>query len=211
MFIENVLEITSLANMIDPEKIRLYLSLFKDLKLSDLMQLISMAKTLHLAAGETYIKEGTLTSKLAYIKKGLIRGYTVKENGEEATILIRWEDQFAASHDNIILRRPSRLTYQAVEDTTLLELDYDAAQKIFDKNPRFAEARNFFILNMLADSLARVEAFILLTPEERYKRLLKDKPAVVERIPDKYIATMLGITPVSLSRIRKRIVKGKKH
>lgn len=197
--------------MIDADKIKFYLGLFKDLKLNDLMQLIGMAKTRHLAAGEIFIKQGALTSKLVYIKKGLIRGYTIKENGEEATIILRWEDQFTASHDNIILRRPSRFNYQAVEDTTILELDYDAAQQLFDKNPRFAEARNFFILNMLADSMARIEAFILLTPEERYQRLLKEKPDIVKRVPDKYIATMLGITPVSLSRIRKRIVTAPKH
>ncbi|RYE22292.1 MAG: Crp/Fnr family transcriptional regulator [Sphingobacteriales bacterium] len=197
--------------MIDPEKIKLYLSLFKDLKLKDLLHLVTMSKTRHLAPGEIFIKQDTMNGKLAYIKKGLIRAYTVKENGDEITILLRWEDQFIASHDNIILRKPSRFIYQAVEETTLLELDYDAAQALFDKNPRYAEARNFIILNMLADSLARVESFILLSPEERYQRLLKDKPNIVNRVPDKYIATLLGITPVSLSRIRKRIVAGPKR
>ncbi|RYE19130.1 MAG: Crp/Fnr family transcriptional regulator [Sphingobacteriales bacterium] len=197
--------------MIDAEKIRFYLGLFKDLKLADLMQLIGMAKTRRLALGEIFIKQDALTSKLAYIKKGLIRAYTIKPNGEEVTILLRWEDQFVASHDNIILHRPSKFFYQAIEDTTILELDYDAAQALFDKNPRFAEARNFFVLNMLADSMARIEGFITLSPEERYQRLLKEKPDVVKRVPDKYIATMLGITPVSLSRIRKRIVSSPRH
>jgi Mn-dependent DtxR family transcriptional regulator len=58
---------------------------------------------------------------------------------------------------------------------------------------------------MLAESMVRVESFILLTPEERYLKLIRDKHDIVQRVHDKYIATFLGITPVSLSRIRKRI------
>jgi CRP-like cAMP-binding protein len=191
--------------MLDVQKIKHYLSLFKDLTLADLVKLFRMAKTRTLNTGDIYIKEGSAYKKLAYIKKGLIRAYFTKENGDEITVLLRWEDQFLASHDSVILRQPSRFVYQALEDTELLELDYDLAQDMFDKNQQYAKARNFFLLNMLAESMARVETFIMLNPEERYLKLMKDKPDIINRVPNKYIASLLGITPVSLSRIRKRI------
>lgn len=197
--------------MLDVEKIKHYLSLFKDLKLTDLVTLFRMAKTRNLYTGDIYIKEGATYNKLAYIKKGLIRAYTIKENGDEITVLLRWEDQFLASHDNVILHQSSRFIYQALEDTELLEVDYDLAQDIFDKNQQYAKARNFFLLNMLAESMARVETFIMLSPEERYLKLMKDKPDIINRVPSKYIASLLGITPVSLSRIRKRIASHPKR
>jgi CRP-like cAMP-binding protein len=197
--------------MLDVEKIKHYLSLFKDLKLTDLLKLFQMAKTRKLSIGEVYIKEGATYNKLAYIKKGLIRAYCIKKNGDEITVLLRWEDQFMASHDNVILHQPSRFIYQALEDTELLEVDYDLAQDVFDKNQQFAKARNFFLLNMLAESMARVETFIMLNPEERYLKLMKDKPDIINRVPNKYIASLLGITPVSLSRIRKRIASHSKR
>ena len=53
----------------------------------------------------------------------------------------------------------------------------------------------------------RLEAFVLLTPEERYQELISSNPTLINRVPDKYIANIIGITPVSLSRIRKRLAK----
>jgi CRP-like cAMP-binding protein len=197
--------------MLHPDKINFYLSLFKDLRLDDMLTLFSIATTRTLAAGEIYIKEGETIGKIAYIKEGLIRTFQVTDKGEELTLLLRWEDQFIASHDNIFFQKPSRFIYQAVEATTLLEADYAAIQSLLDDNPRLDQLRYYFVVNMLAQSMARVESFVLLNPEERYQQLIREKPNLMQRVPDKYIATLLGITPVSLSRIRKRITSRQKH
>ena len=191
--------------MIDAEKIQYYLSKFKTLQLSDLMKLFALASQKELSAGDVYIKEGAMHYKLAYIIKGLIRTYAIKENGGEATLQLHWEDRFFASRDNVILHQPARFIYQALEPTTLLEVDYNEMQSMLDSNPQFAASRNFFLLNMLAESMERVEDFILLSPEERYEKLVLEKPDIINRVPAKYIATILGVTPVSLSRLRKRM------
>lgn len=170
-----------------------------------------MAHTRQLVAGSIYIAKGAATQKLAYIKKGLIRVYRLKENGDEITLMLRWENQFIASHDSIILNQPSRFVYQVLEDTELMELDYSKALPLLDHNPRLSSSRNSFLLHMLAEALDRVESFVLLSPEERYLQLVHDKPDIVNRVPSKYLATLLGITPVSLSRIRKRIALGTKR
>lgn len=196
--------------MLGPEDIQFYLSVFKDFNLSDLTDLFKIASIRRLQAHSVYINEQAAYRKLAYIRKGLIRAYLLKETGEEITVLLRWENQFIASHDAVILNQPSRFIYQALEDTVLLEFDYDKALEILDRNPKLAAKRSSFIMEMLAESMIRVESFILLSPEERYMQLVKDKPNIVNRVPDKYIATLLGITPVSLSRIRKRIAEHKR-
>ncbi|TWR31064.1 Crp/Fnr family transcriptional regulator [Mucilaginibacter pallidiroseus] len=197
--------------MLNAEEVSFYLSIFKGLDSKDIYELVKMSHTRRLAAGEVYIKNGSSYQKLAYIKKGLIRAYHLQENGDDITILLRWENQLIASHDNIIYGKPSRFTYQAMEDTVLIEIDYQKAQAILDNNPKLSSTRHTFLLNMLAESMSRVESFVLLTPEERYQQLVNEKADIVNRVPDKYIATLLGITPVSLSRIRKRIALSGRH
>jgi CRP-like cAMP-binding protein len=197
--------------MLNPEEISFYLSVFKGLDLKDMYDLFKLAHTQTLAPGEIYIQQQSAYQKLGFIKKGLIRAYYLKESGDEATLMLRWENQFIASHDTIIFGKPSRFIYQALEDTVLMEVDYSKVQSILDNNPKLSATRNSFLLQMLAESMNRVESFVLLSPEERYLQLVHEKPDIVNRVPNKYLATLLGITPVSLSRIRKRIALNKKR
>lgn len=197
--------------MLSPEDIKFYLGIFKGLTLSDLTELFNMAQTKRILANGVYIDQGSVSKKLGFIRKGLIRAYHIKENGDDVTLMLRWENQFVASHDNIILNQPSRFIYQALEDTVIMELDYPRIESILDNNPKLSSHRNIFLLRMLAEALERMESFVLLSPEERYLQLLKEKPDIVNRVHNKYLATLLGITPVSLSRIRQRIAHSSKR
>ena len=177
---------------------------------TDTQPLFDMASRVLLEAGEAYIRTGDTNRKLAFIEQGIIRSYIVKDNGDEATLFLRCEGQFIASHDTIIHRQPSRFIYRALEPVTLLQIDYDVLEDILKNHPEYEPLRNFFLMRMLADSLKIMESFVTQSPEERYRELLVERFDLINRVPDKYIASMLGITPVSLSRIRKRMhTKGK--
>ncbi|SDE33058.1 cAMP-binding domain of CRP or a regulatory subunit of cAMP-dependent protein kinases [Mucilaginibacter pineti] len=191
--------------MLNSDDISFYLTRFKGLSITDAIALFKLAQTKKLAAGDIYIHQNSNYQKVAFIKKGLIRMYQLKPSGDEVTLMLRWENKFIASHDSIILQQPSRFIYQALEDTVLMEIDYRKAQPLMENTPKLSALRNEFLLAMLAESMHRVESFIMLSPEERYLQLVREKPDIVNRVPDKYLATLLGITPVSLSRIRKRI------
>lgn len=191
--------------MISFQKIHYYRSLFKDIPLKDLFTILRKAHIRKLAAGEIYLKEGSLDKSLAYIQKGLIRVYQISDKGEDLTIMLRWEEHFFASHDTIIYNRPSRFYYQALEDTVIIEADYGEVEATLYHSPGFEKTRYHFLLHMLSEALERIETFVLLNPEERYLEIMKRHPHILQRVPDKHLATCLGITPVSLSRIRKRI------
>lgn len=154
--------------MLDPQKIKLYLSLFKGLELNDFANIFKLVRIKRLAPLQVYISEGATHRKIAYIKEGLIRAYAINEKSDEITTLVRWEDQVIASYDNILFNQPSRFVYEAIEPTVLLELDYDIAQSFAKKNPKIEQARRHFLTKMLGEALTRVETFVLLTPQERY-------------------------------------------
>ena len=191
--------------MLNLDKLQHYQTLFKDITFEDLQMLMSLTREKKLKAGERYIDIGSNYRRLAYVKSGLIRAYDINTRGQDLTVLIRWEDQFFADMDTILWDRPSRFYYEAFEDTVLLEADYNQFMEVIDASPRFATAKSYFLQHMLAETLERLEGFVLLTPELRYQRLIEQKHSLAQRLPAKHLASLLGITPVSLSRIRKRI------
>jgi CRP-like cAMP-binding protein len=193
--------------MLSNETLLNFAEILRDLPLSDVAELFSKSSARILQSGEIYINRHENNKLLAYIEKGIIRAYTHKDNGYEATLLLRWENQFIGSHDSILLNQPSNFIYQALEETHILEIDYCEVEQIMTENPKYELVRNHVLMSMLSASLKMIEDFILLNPEERYKKLLLEKFDIVNRVPDKHIASMLGITPVSLSRIRRRMTK----
>nr|WP_294796317.1 Crp/Fnr family transcriptional regulator [uncultured Mucilaginibacter sp.] len=197
--------------MLNQEDLQFYISILKGVNIADIYRLFKTAKIKKLRAGEIYINEGSTSTKMGRIKSGLIRGYQLKPDGRDVTITLSWENQFVGSYDSIAWQKPSRFIFEAVEDTMLLEIDYKVMQEFADRNAAIGAHRSNIQLRMMEKAIHRIESFVLMSPTERYLNLVQEKPDIVNRVPDKYLATYLGITPVSLSRIRKRIAKGQLH
>lgn len=173
----------------------------------DLSELYLHVKNRMVNAGEYYIEAGEFNEKLVYIKNGLIRVFHLFENGKETTVMFRWENSFLGNYDGIIFNRPSRFFYQALEATELLEIEYTVLDEYIHKNLNLSKVQNSVLLNMVGELLTRNEDFVLLNPEERYKKILEENSAIINRVQDKHLASLLGVTPVSLSRIKNRIFK----
>jgi CRP-like cAMP-binding protein len=174
------------------------------------LPLLQFATSKVIAASEIYIPEGKIFKKIFYIKKGLLRIFFVTESGEEKTFFFRWEGQIAAIPECIFDNQPTRQTWQALEDCELMEIDFDIVEKLSENNISLIKTRLGFAEKMFLDALKRVESFVLDKPEERYQKLIIQKPEIVKRVADKHIASFIGVTPVSLSRIRKRLASQKK-
>ncbi|MGB1248949.1 MAG: Crp/Fnr family transcriptional regulator [Chitinophagales bacterium] len=193
--------------MLDAEKIKFYFRIFKGLTIQDMELFYQNTNQRELAANQIYIHEGSNQKTVAYIKKGLIRSFSIQENGEEITNQLLWEDNFIASPDVILFNRTSRFTIQAIEKTVLLEINYDSLQHIINENLKYEQVRIHFLHKIIKNSIDELNSFKLLNAEERYLKFIHDKPDINNRVPNKYIANVLGITPVSLSRIRKRLAE----
>jgi len=195
--------------MIDFEKIKSYYQLGDNLSLTDAQEIIDIAQAQSFNAGEHLIKKGTTKRELFFILKGLIRSFIINDKGDEITNSISWENHFASNADAILFNQPSCFYYEALEPTDVLSMDYDLLESIVSNNPKLLANRKHIVQNMLKGTLKKIDTFILLSPEERYIDFVETNPDIINRVPDKYIANVLGITPVSLSRIRKRIASKK--
>ncbi len=195
--------------MVDFKKIAKSYRLAKNLRLQDIKVLIKAAKKRKYQPREALVLPGTRHTEISFITKGLVRGYMVNEKGEDITMMLRWESQIVASPFVLFFDQLTRGTVEAVEPTTTLSIEYDVLQKIVEGNPRLLYNQKNVFEQLMKDAVTRLESFLLYTPEERYEKFLETHADLVNRVPDKYIAHMLGITPVSLSRIRKRLTEKK--
>jgi len=196
--------------MIDFERVKKMYKFGIDFTLSDIQVLLKNSKSQSFQTGDYLIKEGQLRRDVFWLRKGIVRGFRITDQGEEITTMLRWENQVVASPNLVLFDQPAAQFFQAIEPTDVFQIDYEKVQKIIEQNPRLEANRKYLLQNTLKEALERIDSFVLRTPEERYLDLIKSKPDILNRVPNKYIANVLGITPVSLSRIRKRIASNSK-
>ena len=191
--------------MVDLNRLKQIYKFGKELSLKDIQVLLKAAKNGSFRKKELLINEGSKRNDVFYIKSGLVRCFNINDKGEEITLKLIPEHQVVANVDLILFSQTSRFFYEALENTEVFFIDYDVLQDLVSRNPKLEANRKYVLQRLLKESMERVESFVLLTPEERYLRFVKDYPGITNRVQDNYIANVLGITPVSLSRIRKRI------
>lgn len=180
------------------------------MKFKNLFFLVRNVRIRTVKKGEILIEKGTSEKELFFIRKGLIRSFFVSDNLEEITFHLFAESRTFGNVHAILFDEPSKFSYQAIERTKLYAIDYNTFFELASKDPQLYELnRDFIWKEVLRQAFQRIESLVLLTPEERYLKYLEDYPSIINRAPDKYIANVLGITPVSLSRIRKRIFEKK--
>jgi CRP-like cAMP-binding protein len=155
------------------------------------------------------VESGKVCKKVGFVLSGALRNYHVKD-GQEITGYFCIENDWVSAYKSFLTQKPSIITIDALEETELITFTHEQLQ-IWLKTPELAYKMERFG-RLIAEYLIccyedRVASFILQTPEERYLDLLKNGENILQRIPQHYIANYLGITPVSLSRIRKRILE----
>ena len=191
--------------MIDVHKLSHFFPFINELNSEDILHFLQHTTIQSLQQGEIFLEQGSMKSNIYFINEGLIRSYYVNEKGEEITNRIRYENQVMSSYEIDLLNEPSRYYLQAIEPTEMLVMELKTMREIVHGHPKYEAGLRFFLTDSLLQAVQLIDDFILLSPEERYLKFIKEHPNLLNRVPNKYIANILGITPVSLSRIRKRI------
>ena len=144
------------------------------------------------------------TDELFIIEKGCIRKYCIKD-GQEITIFITVEGQFAVEYVSFMSGSYSQNILETIEECEVFVLKKKDLDELYLSIPKLNEAIRKILENILLDTQTMLNEFIMLSPEDRYINFLKKKPHLLNRIPQYIIASYLGISATSLSRIRKRI------
>ncbi|WP_313092709.1 Crp/Fnr family transcriptional regulator [Chryseobacterium flavum] len=148
------------------------------------------------------LNEGQISAKMFFVENGALREYFYQD-GRELTLEFVTENQAVASFDSFLNASPSEFLIETLEPSTVYELTADSFRKLLE-NQEFQQEFNTLFYKRFSEISKRLMSFIKYSPQERYEQLLKNRPELLLRFPQHYIASYLGITSVSLSRIRNR-------
>jgi CRP-like cAMP-binding protein len=155
------------------------------------------------------LREGEMCRHVAYIESGCLR-YFYNVNGEEHTGQFFFENGWYTDYDSFLRRVPTTQNIQSLEPTRVWLLHRDTLYRLYEERPVFERFGRLMAEQAFQGLRTRNDALLNLTPEERYLRLLQERPKVVARVPQHYIASHLGLKPESLSRIRKRLANNRR-
>lgn len=160
-------------------------------------------KTEQLPRNSYHTHYGDRFGKLSFVKSGYLRIYKQAEN-KEVTQWVSSPGEFTADLGTLLFEQPARFSIQAITDCELFTIDYADYQSIHEVIENWDQLEKLFLGKCFLTLEERVFNFIALSAEERYEYLNLAKPELFSHVPQQFIASMLGMTPETFSRIRKK-------
>ena len=164
---------------------------------------ISLLKVKKLRKKQYLLQEGEICRNEYFVIKGCLRTYTIDEKGLEHVIQFSIEDWWTGDKYSFLTQNPSSYTIDAIEDSELLYLDKVSHDELYLKVPKFERFFRHLLQYAFISMQERINATLSQTADQRYCSFIEKYPLMEQRLPLKQIASYLGITPESLSRIRR--------
>jgi CRP-like cAMP-binding protein len=149
------------------------------------------------------LHDGEISCHIYYTKKGCLRQWLNKD-GKDITLQFFFENQPVASIDSFLNNQPSLFTIESIEPSKIISISKETFEKLNKIYPEFKDSLNEYLFQRFRNYAQLFLSRIKDSPKERYEDLVKNHPEIIRRVPQHYIASYLGITPISLSRIRNR-------
>ena len=163
-------------------------------------------KPMSLPAGEFFVDEGLISKNIGFITKGYLRTY-YDINDQEVTTMVLSKHNVVSAHASFTLTKPSKAYIQAITDSELLVMSKESMEWLYKEFPKWERMGRIIMEEVYAYMESRVVDYLSLTPEERYLKMLENDAKLLKNVPLRYIASMLGVTPETLSRIRNKVHK----
>ena len=152
------------------------------------------------------LQEGDVCKYVAFVEKGLLRSFTVDDKGHEHITQFAFEGWWIADQVSFLTGEPSEYNIEALEDCELLLLTKQAEDEMLEKIPKFERYFRILLQNNLIATQKRLASSLSQTAEEKYNELISVCPETLpKRIPQHMLASFLGISPETFSRIRKQM------
>jgi CRP-like cAMP-binding protein len=158
----------------------------------------------HLEKGDFLLREGDIAKYGAFVETGCLRSYVIDNKGKEHIIQFAPENWWLTDINSIVNQTPSLYFMDALEPSDILLIDSPSHRKMAEIIPGFAASFQAGQQKHTAAKDNRIIASLTATAEERYQNFLATYPTIAQRVPQHMLASYLGITPETLSRIRKK-------
>lgn len=142
-----------------------------------------------------------------FVEKGLLRQYSIDEKGKEHILSFAPEGWIVTDRESVYFNQPSAYLIQAMENSQVILLDEHFFQTLSKKFPKFTDFNNRLLHNHIRHLKKRIKLLLSADAKDRYLEFIKMYPDIVNRVPQTMIASYLGITPESLSRVRKELTR----
>lgn len=156
--------------------------------------------------GEVLLAEGSIGGHAYFVESGLLRFYSIDAQGKEHILQFAPENWWLSDRNDLNSTKPSAYYIDAYENTTVVLLNQDFLQKAASISPAFRTFHDQILQRHIGQLYHRINMLIGSTAKSRYLRFLQSYPNITQRVPQWMIASYLGITPESLSRVRKELV-----
>lgn len=187
--------------MITPSEINNYFNSIQKLSAQSESAISSISKIVSVKKNTDLQSIGHTCKTIYFLKKGVARIYYFKDD-TDITESFSFENSIVVRYESLFTGRPSKKAIQVLEDSEFIAINSTELFKLYDKHPDIERLFRKLFEAALVEQINRTESLQFHTAEERYNALIKEAPNVLKRVSLKHIASYLGITPVSLSRIR---------
>jgi CRP-like cAMP-binding protein len=191
---ELILKNISRFIQLSPEETRFFTSILKEKKVRKRQYLV---------------QEGDICRYTYFVNEGCLRTFFIDPKGVEHNLQFSVEDWWTGDMHSFLTQTPAKLNILAIEDSQLLCLEKNAQEELFRHVPTFERFFRHLLQNALITLQERIVSGLSESAEERYINFRKKYPQIDSRVPQNQIATFLGITPESLSRIRRQMAEKK--
>ena len=170
-------------------------------------QISTIIKPARIKKRQLIDQPGFVSSFRNYVVAGAFRSYFIDREGKEHTVQIAVEDWFVSDFYSYITRTPATLYVEAIEDSTILQMHYDEIESLCGQIHSLSEYFRITTERAFAFSRKRALSNLSRDAEERYLEFLERYPDIVKRVPQKVVASYLGMTPEFMSKIRKKLLR----
>lgn len=182
-----------------------YIHTYFEVTNEDLIKISSFFKPERLKKGQYFLKTGRQSDRLSFLQDGIVREF-LTIGDKEVTKWISTKGYFVVDLSSFIFNQPARWNIQALTDCELFTIEKKDYLQIGNIISRWAELEKLFIAKCFIVLEERVLSHLSMKAEERYQALYNFNKELFNQVPLQYLASMLGMTPETLSRLRKKAV-----
>jgi len=178
-----------------------------ELSEAEIAQIQPLIITKTFEKGEFLLKQGDICKHSFFVENGLLRFYALNEDGKENILQFATENWIVSDRGSVYFQQPSTYYIDAIEPTNVVLINEDFINQVAAINPNFRVHNERLLQNHIRSLYKRVSLLLGASAKTRYLDFIKTYPDVTLRVPQWMIASYLGITPESLSRVRKSLAK----